>query len=197
MTRYADLTDKDLLPLLNTGDKAAFRELYNRYSRPVYQYITSILDDRQPGNDIVQDIFIDLWERRADLRLSPTAISYLPYLFRAAKNKVIDYIRKKVLHQKYAAEFTAMMSEYSNDSEEVMALNELRSMVEKSIAQLPERSQMAFRLSRYDDLPIREIAKRMNISPRTVENYLTAALKHLRASLGEVMALAVWLGIWR
>jgi RNA polymerase sigma-70 factor (ECF subfamily) len=197
MSRYTDHTDKDLLPLLNTGDEAAFRELYNRYSRPVYQYITSILDDRKPGNDIVQDIFIDLWERRADLHLAPTATSYLPYLFRAAKNKVIDYIRKKALHKKYAAEFTAMMLEYSNDSEEAIALNELRAMIEKSIAQLPERSQMAFRMSRYEGLLIPEIAKRMNISPRTVENYLTKALKHLRGSVGEVMALALWLGIWK
>lgn len=75
-----------------------------------------------------------------------------------------------------------------------MDLKELQQIIEKSLAALPNKCQIVFRMSRMEHRSIRHIAKDMNISTRTVENYLTQALKHLRTSLGEALALVIWLG---
>jgi RNA polymerase sigma-70 factor (ECF subfamily) len=97
------------------------------------------------------------------------------------------------VRKKYAAEFSNFLSNhYDNSAEEAVNLRSLESLIEKRISELPKQCQTAFRLSRMQDESIQAIAQRMNISTRTVENYITKALKHLRANLGELIVLIFW-----
>jgi RNA polymerase sigma-70 factor (ECF subfamily) len=190
MSRYAAHTDEQLVPLLNEGDRAAFSAIYNRHFRLMFRYVYSFAKDAKLSEDIVQEIFFDLWQRHQSISIHSTVTKYL---HRAAKHKVLDHIRSQAIRAGYAADLAAVMSSHSNNVDELMAVSDLQGTIEKSISALPPRQQMAFRLSRFEHVPIPEIAKRMQISPNTVQDYLTKTLAHLRMSLGEFMVVVWWL----
>lgn len=183
-------TDEELLPLLNGGSQAAFGVLYTRYFRKLYHYVRATVHDTRLSEDIVQELFFDLWQRHKTLEPHTLLASYL---YRAARNKVVDHLRAEATRKNYAHEFTTFASTYNNNVDDQLALNDLNAIIEKSISELPPRMQMAFRMSRFEHVPIAEIAQRMNISTRTVEDYLTKTLAHLRISLGEMLVLVWWL----
>ncbi|MEX1241204.1 MAG: sigma-70 family RNA polymerase sigma factor [Cyclobacteriaceae bacterium] len=114
------------------------------------------------------------------------------YLFGAAKFRILTYIRSERVRKEYAAHFAIFSSErLDNSNEELMNLKDLQHSIDTSISELPEKCRSAFRMSRIENEPIPRIAERMNISPRTVENYLTRALKHLRNSLTEYLTIFI------
>lgn len=190
MSRYGEHTDHALLSLLAESDKAAFSEIYHRYFTSMFRYVCSIVKDRKVSEDIVQEIFFELWERHQKLAVHGSLASYL---HRAAKYRVLNFIKSEAVRSRYAAAFSRMTAVHSNDTEDRLAVADLQKSIDESIAELPARVQEAFRLSRYEHVPIPEIAERMKISTHTVNDYLTKALSHLRGSLGEVMALVYWL----
>lgn len=155
-------------------------------SGPCSAYVYSFIKDSKLSEDIVQEIFLELWQRHESLRIHST---FANYLHRAGKNKVLDHIKSQAVRTSYAADLAAVMSSHANNIEELMAMSDLQSTIEKSISVLPARQQMAFRLSRFEHVPIPEIAKRMQISPNTVQDYLTKTLAHLRVLLGEFLVL--------
>lgn len=190
MNRYAAYADDELLPLLASGDSESFREIFKRYGNKMFRFIHSRVRDKEISEDMVQETFTNLWDKRSLLQIQ----SLNSYLFSSAKNAVLLHIRRAAVHSRYEAEFINLMAgQQDNSIDEALRVNDLKAVIESSIAQLPEYCQTAFRLSRYEHVPIAEIAERMNISKRTVENYITTTLKHLRNSLGEFMFLVWWL----
>lgn len=189
MSHVAAYTDEQLLPLLKAGDRAAFSVIYRRHFQNLYQRVASLVKDARLSEDIVQEIFVDLWHRHESLMVRSTLGAYLS---KAARYKVIDHFRSEKLRKDYAAEFSAFVSAHNN-VEEVIRMRELQQSIDYRVSQLPARMQMVFRLSRYEHVPIPEIAKRMQISVSTVNDQLTKALARLRESLGEFMVLLLWL----
>lgn len=189
MNRGRDFSETDLLTLLREGDEAAFLELYLRYGRRLKGYVYQHIHNKELSEDFVQDIFKDLWERRQSL---PQRAPVDKYLFRAAKNQVLNHIRSEGVRKRYAEHFNRFIAgQFDNSNEEAQKVKALQSLIDRGIAQLPETYQQAFRLSRYEHVCIQEIADRMHVSPRTVEGYLTKTLAHLRASLSEFMVLLI------
>ena len=125
-------------------------------------------------------MFVSLWKRRAELNIQTTLE---PYLFGAAKFQILNYFRSEKVKQKYTDHFSLFTAQSNNKVKDLMHLRDLQSAIGKYIQDLPPKCQSAFRLSRFDHKTIDEIAEVMNISPRTVENYLTQALRHLRIKL--------------
>ena len=114
------------------------------------------------------------------------------YLFGAAKHRILSHIRSEGVRKKYAADLALFAAEHiDNSSEELLELKDLQQTIEDRISELPEKCQTAFRMSRMEHEPIQHIAARMNITNRTVENYISQALKHLRTSLGEFLAVII------
>jgi RNA polymerase sigma-70 factor (family 1) len=186
-------TDDDLYQRLRGGDEKAFGMLYDRYAGRLYAYVFGRMRLRDVSFEIVQELFTSLWVRRTELTLR-TSLS--GYLFTAVRYQMSRHIRKSKLFVTYFQEFESFrLSLPDNSNEETVYLHELEDAVERSLKELPQRCEEIFRLSRHEHLSIQEIANKLGISHKTVENQLTVALKHLRGSLREFMvgvAFLVW-----
>jgi len=186
-TMHNGFDHHDILTRLSAGDEKAFECLYDHFARRLYGYVYSRVRLKEPSEEIVQEIFVALWSKRESLHVNGSLESYL---FGAAKYKMLSFMRSEHVRKKYALEFTLFLSNhYDNSVQELADLNDLQQTLNEKIAELPEKCQTAFRLSRIEHEPIPRIAERMNISTRSVENYITQALRHLRTGLGEVLVV--------
>jgi len=170
-----------LFLLLKKGDSKAFEEIFDLYWERVYNYIHIRVGQTDVAFDIVQDIFVSLWIRREAIELH-TSLS--GYLFAMARYQIIGHIKEGYRREEYLKDYGHYMSlQFDTSSEDKVHLDDLNETIEQSIAELPPRCQEIFRMSRFQNLSIDEIASRLDVSSRTVENQLTRALKHLRTSL--------------
>ena len=192
MSRFDD--HSYLLFLLKEGKEKGFKIIYDRYADRLYQYVFRRVKVREVTEEIVQEIFVSLWMRRNTVEITTSLESYL---FASARYALLSYFRSERVRRHYAEHFSAFVAAQAQDNsvEEMMDVKDLERSIDVSMSSLPERCRTAFRLSRIENEPIQGIAKRMNISRRTVENYLARAMKHLRTSLGDFLAVLAWLYI--
>jgi RNA polymerase sigma-70 factor (family 1) len=169
-TPYQLWPDIKLLELLRFDDRNAFELLYNRYASKVFQVAYNLFRDKDVCEDLVQELFIDLWFKRHQLN-----IDNLPaYLKVAIKNRVLVYIRT----QKATLDVTTvdkMMEQYTADSK--LMQDDIARLLEENIAGLPEKCRQIFIMSRKQYLSNKEIATQLNLSVKTVENQITIALR--------------------
>lgn len=177
------------ISLIEAEDEKTFESLYNLFADRLYRYVYCRVRSKAQTEEIVQEIFVSLWRNRRKLEINTSVEAYL---FSAAKYKILSFVRSEKVRKKYAEDFTIFASKhYDNSVEEMTDLMDLQFVINKRIAELPEKCQTAFRMSRIEHEPIPRIAEKMNISTGTVENYISRALKHLRTSLGELLAVVV------
>lgn len=177
-----DSEDSRLLVALQADDPTAFETIYNHMASKLLHYINSRIQNREQSEEIVQEIFVSLWVRRQEIDIHN---SIEAYLYAAAKYQLLNYIRSESVRNKYAEHFALFTSMSSENTEELINLTDLKTAIEEHVSQLPPKCQQVFRLSRFTGKSIQEIADEMSISTRTVENYITQALKHLRQALSQ------------
>ncbi|WP_090609392.1 RNA polymerase sigma-70 factor [Parapedobacter koreensis] len=175
-----DSEDSRLLIALQNGDTDAFDSIYHRMAGKLLQYIHSRIHNKEYSEEMVQEIFVSLWVRRQEIDIHSSIDAYL---YAAAKYQLLSYIRAENVRHKYAEHFAIFASMQSENTEELINLTDLKTAIEEHVSQLPPKCQQVFRLSRYSGKTIPEIAQEMSISTRTVENYITQALRHLRQAL--------------
>jgi RNA polymerase sigma-70 factor (family 1) len=177
MTRVLKhLSDEYLVERLQQADPLAFEEIYERYWAVLYRTAYHKLSSKSVAEELVQDLFATLWQKRSSIKIS-TGLAQ--YLFGAIRNNVISYIRRCAVQDKYRTD----QSVSTNDTEWEVAYNELAARLERALGELPEKTQAVFAMSRYDELPVAEIARLLKFSQKGVEYHLTKALKHLRSHL--------------
>jgi len=178
-----NLENKDLLAALQNGSKTAFETIYHRLADRLLQYIHNRVRDRLISEEIVQEIFVSLYLSQPGFQ-SYSALE--GYLFKAAKYQILNHIRSEKVRQRYTEHLALFVAqEYDNSIEQLMDMNDIKAAIEQHIKQLPPKCQEAFRLSRFMHKSITETAQLMGISTRTVENYITQALRHLRKNLSQ------------
>ncbi|MDR2917927.1 MAG: RNA polymerase sigma-70 factor [Tannerella sp.] len=159
---------------------------FSRMKRFAKEYVISDED----AENIVQDVFVLLWEKREVLEIQ---VSLVPYLFSLVKNKCLDYLRHKVVAEEFKQELSAKLFsleliDYSFSSDE-----EIEKIVIDAVNKLPDRCRQIFIKSRIEGLKYREIADELNISVNTVENQMSIALKKLRIELKDYLPLLIFL----
>lgn len=178
-----DNYDEELLIRhLRQGDEEAFEVLYNRYWEKMLTLAYHRTGSMEIAKELVQDVFANLWRRRHQLRIQTT---FAAYIFSAMKYTVLDYIRSQTVREKYVEAIRKTAIEMDNTTLDFIAYEELNSIFEKEVNKLPEKCQEVFRLSRMEHYSIKEIAEKLHISPKTVENQISKALKVLRANMQE------------
>jgi RNA polymerase sigma-70 factor (family 1) len=185
MTRLNSKSDTDLLKLLADGEKTAFEVLYNRHWSVIYRLARKILEDNEVAKDVVQEAFISLYENALKKEIRDVQA----YLFQAAKFQCFMQLRAGKISEKHLARITRIIS--SNCVEEDFEAEELQSNLNHQIAALPDKCREVFYLSRFESLPNKKIAEKLNISHKTVENQISKALKTLRLSLDKLMVLVL------
>lgn len=159
----------------------AFDRVYELYSHKLFSFVFRILKNEDEANDIVQEVFVKIWESREKLGDFKLLNSYI---FTIAYNNSIDLIRKRINSNKYLDHLkNSSVIQISPATISEIEFNELNIQVEKLIATLPERQKQVYLLHREDGLTYPEIAERLNISKNTVENHMVKALKYLRNNM--------------
>ncbi len=177
--------DEDLLHLLSHSDSKAFNEIYRRYWIVVFRYAVGKVHTQQVAEDLCQDVFVSLWQRRNVLSIQ----NLEAYLVQATKYGVLNYVRLKIQNKK---QFTLAMPNYTaNETEDTAALHNLMSAWEKAIYRLPAKTQQVFRLSKVEDYSNKEIAKELHLTEKAVEYHITKSYKIIRLQLREFIVLAV------
>ncbi|SFO19121.1 RNA polymerase sigma-70 factor, ECF subfamily [Chitinophaga sp. YR627] len=183
MRNYNTYDDAALIDLLQTGDMAAYECIYNKYWPLLYAYVYNRLKSKEITEEIVQEVFFSLWNRRAALQLTQTLSAYL---YTAVKYQIFNYMKADKVRKTYAGAFSRYNDQLQdNSNEEYITYADLANAVEKEVSRLPEKCQQVFRMSRNEHRSIQDIAAALNISHKTVENHLTKALKHLRLAFRE------------
>ena len=178
-----------LVEKVKTGDRKAFNELYKRFYLPLCSYASSFLDFNEI-EDVVQDVFVNIWIRREYI---DTSLSFHGYLLRSVYNTSLNVLKRKDYSREYQSTYRNNIEQMgylfynpdTNDTIQYLYNEDLRANLEAAINALPDRCREVFRLSYIDGLPGKEISSKLNISLSTVENHIYAALKQLRIKLKE------------
>jgi len=181
MARYQDLSDDELIILLKQSDEQALSALYFRYWDKLLLAAANRLETPEEAEEVVQDIFVSLWNRRHQLILRHRLSTYLAV---AVKYPVIDVMDKRYRLRNRQQENEHLEIAYLSPSADAYLLEkELISRIEASISGLPEKCRIVFKLSRQEGKSNKQIAAEMNITESTVEKHLTKALKDIRSDL--------------
>jgi len=176
-----DNITQELLTRLKNGDILAFDYVYEMYSHKLFSFVFKILKNEAEVDDIVQEVFVKIWESRNKLEDYKLLNSYI---FTIAYNNSIDLIRKRISNNKYLEHLKNSAS--INLTPTIISqieFNELNNKVEKLICNLPDRQKQVYLLQREDCLTYPEIAEKLGISKNTVENHMVKALKYLRQNI--------------
>lgn len=172
--------DKQLFLLIAEGDEAAFERLFYRYLPKFQLVIPKIVRDETASNDIIQEIFLNIWINREKL---VEIESPARWIFRVMYNRSLTWAERRNTREKLTRELRS--SPASNDTEEAVFFSETARLVQEAILQLPPQTQKIYRLSRESGLKIPEIATQLSLSPNTVKNALVRAGKLIRDYLGD------------
>jgi len=185
--KYKDFRDDELLLKLSCDDQNAFDEIYRRYWSDMFGSAYNLLREREACMDIVQELFIWLWEHRYSLNV----LSLRPYLLVSVKFKVANYIKKDKVRSSFFDQLKKIEEPYEliEDSVEV---KEMLAIINHFTNQLPDKCRKIFLLSRHEQLSNKEISERLNISVKTVENQMTIALRKLRSSLAKISSFLLF-----
>ncbi|WP_016778070.1 RNA polymerase sigma-70 factor [Anaerophaga thermohalophila] len=162
---------------LSKGNKRVLDEIYNRYHQKIFGFALSYLKNEDDAYDIVQEVFINLWNSRSSLK-KDTRIE--PFIFTATKNAVISLFRKRATEQRYLEYLGSTVVSNNMGTNEQIDYNFLEEQYESLISQMPEKRKEIFILSRKKGLTNKDIASKLGISEKTVENQLTKALAFLK-----------------
>ncbi|NJM15639.1 MAG: RNA polymerase sigma-70 factor [Bacteroidales bacterium] len=177
---------KELLIRLKNGDMAAFDAVYEKYCKRLYGFAIRYLKQKQDAEEIVQDVFIKIWNARETINLSS---SFESFLFTVAYNTTISQLRKRLSEKKYVEHVTALQQPGLDHTSPEESYDHLKQTVQVLLEQLTPRQKEVFLLSRQDNLTHEEIAAKLNISVNTVKNHLVAALDFLRSNLNNSMII--------
>jgi RNA polymerase sigma-70 factor (ECF subfamily) len=176
--------DEELLwPRIRQGDQRAFQELFNAHYENLCFFAHRYLQDRDSTEDLVQEIFVKIWDKADQIDLK-TKIR--PYLYSSVRNACLNQIKHEKVKQEYAS---SKMSSFSFEHSDSMEVMELEDRIAAAIESLPEKCREVFELSRFAGKKYAEIADELDISVKTVENQMGKALRVLRSELQDYYPL--------
>jgi len=179
MHEYNVISDDKLVELIRLEDHVAFQALYQRHWSKLYQSAYNVCRDRETCMDICQEVFIWFWEHRNSLNF---VSSVQGYLIAAVKYKMISHIRKGKVKDNFVVNIKSLSETYTIEGN--IEVKELESIIRDFVNGLPDKCAEIFKMSRNEHLSNKEIAGKLGISEKTVENQITIALRKLKGALG-------------
>lgn len=194
MIKNVTVTDNDLAERLRKGDLEAFDMIYDMYAGKLYAFAMRYLKSGDEAEELVQSVFMKVWEnhRRID-----HSLSFRSYLFTIAYNDICKLFRRQVYLQKYVTETMYENRQSTSETEEGTEYQSLLGEVQRLLASLPESQKKAFIMSKIEGKPSREVANQLGLSPGTVDNYISGALKMLRSRItGKELSVILFVSLF-
>lgn len=189
MSVYSKHSDSELVSLLRSGNRAAYTEIYKRYTAILYSHAYTKLQDREEARDVIQELFTVLWLKRDEIAIETN----LPgYLYCAVRNRVLNAISHRRVESNYFSQFQFNVNEFEAVTDHRVREKELTLLIEKEIAGLPVKMREVFELSRKNNLTRKEIATQLNLSEKTVKNQINNALKVLRVKMEDLFSIILF-----
>lgn len=170
--------DNELILRLREGEESAFRRVFDRYSGELYNFSYTFLKNREQCQEIIQEVFLSVWINRGKL---DDQYPIAALLYTITRRLTLNSLRQISNSRKAMDKLWQNMQQVSNETEELVHLDDLERFTEEAVTKLPKQQQQVFRMSRQQELSYDEIAEELHISRNTVKNHLVAALKSLRA----------------
>jgi RNA polymerase sigma-70 factor (ECF subfamily) len=177
------IADQSLVESIKNSNQGVFELVFNFYYSGLVVYADQIIKHTVISEDIVQSVFMKLWETRETIDIR----SFRSYFIQCVKNRCIDHLRSQQVKNKF--DNRVPESDFLVMDEDLWTKTELSELIEQSVESLPPRCREIFRMSRYENLKITEIADQLKISKRTVETQISKALKILRVKLIDYLSL--------
>ncbi|AUP77418.1 RNA polymerase sigma factor [Flavivirga eckloniae] len=169
-------SDRALVESLKEGKIKAFEKLFNKYSKNLYGFALGYLKSPVEAEGVVQDVFSKVWEKRADLKPEH---SFKSYIFTIALNLIKKIFIKRNKIRTYLNSKEKVI-DFDQSTLSQIDYNFMMKRVMELVSKMPDRRRETFIKSRFDGLSVKEIAKEMNVSPKTVENQITSALRFIK-----------------
>ena len=182
------ISDEELMLEIKADNMFAFDVLYKKYCKRVYKFGYSILKSPEESENLMQDVFLSLWENRHKVEKDSSIKSYV---FTIAYNSAISVIRKKIKESQFV-EYLKSLQVINIDPVNVeIEYNELTKKLDEIVKALPQRQKEVYLMHKVDGLKYSEIAERLHISVNTIENHMSRALKTIRKKLGNYSLIAI------
>jgi len=178
MRRLFD-SDVTLVRQLQKNDQQAFELIFDKYRKKLYYFTLGYLHSQAETEEIIQNVFLSLWENRDMLN---EVYSLQNFLYKVTVNHIYNYLKHELVRKKYADQISGQNHE-DNNSEESILMNDLQHAIDSLVDELPLQQQVIYKLSRHDGLTHAEIAHNLGLSIRSVENQIYRALKFIRGKL--------------
>ena len=182
-----------LIRAFKEGNADAFRKLFDKYHKKLYAYLFRMLNSKEDAEEIVQETFIKIWEKREEFI---EGYSFDGFLFKIAKNSFISLTRKKVNREVFDRHYDIVSEIDQNNYENYIIFNETKEIINSIVNSLPEKRKEIFRLRREENLSRQEIADKLGISIATVDGQLMKANNYLKTELKKysILILILFLG---
>ncbi len=179
MTLNISNSDYNLVEKLRKGDLEAFNQIFQKYGDRIFGFALKYLKSKEETEELVQDVFLKIWENRKKLKKESSLKSYL---FMIAYHNMCKTFKKKQIHEKFKNEIENVSGKSVN-LEDHMEYKSTLEQVDQLIEKLPEKQRIIFIKSRKEGKSTREIADEMNLAPGTIDNQISSALKFLRKNM--------------
>jgi RNA polymerase sigma-70 factor (ECF subfamily) len=178
--------EKSLLERIKNGDKTSFTILFNHYYKDLVAFSFGFIHNLAVSEEIAQDVFIKLWENRQHLEIDRSLKSYL---LKSVQNRSLNWIKHLRIRSEFNNHILAHHPLSENETEKYLLHSELESRLIIALEKIPAETAQSFRMNRFDNMSYPEIAEKLGVSVRTIENRISKALVFLREELKEFLIL--------
>ena len=180
--------DEQIFGQLKEGNQLIFESIFHSYYKELVLYAVRFVELQEEAEEIVQNLFVEIWNKRKELNVHT---SLRAYLFGSVRNTSLNYIKHKKVEYKYREYNDFHIKNENYTEKDILVEEELSSRIENAIEKLPPERKKIFIMSRFEQLKYKEIAQKLNVSIKTVENQMGRALKFLKEELSEFIPLVL------
>lgn len=180
----------DLVQKIKEGDQKSFDEVFYKYSERLYWFAFRYLKNKEDAEEVVQDVFVSLWNNRHNIN---EQLSFSGYLYTIAKNTIFKQNRRNTYDQTFKQYLLNTVDLHQNKTENDLIFEDLRKLADQTIDTFPKQRKLIYKLSRDKGLSYKEIAQTLDISERTVESHIRLALKTLKSTLDQHLIIPLLL----
>ena len=182
MKSRIEISEKTNLLALKNGDVEAFDKLFSDYGKRMYYFAYGYLKSKEEAEEVVQEVFLRIWRNRAQIN---PELSFKAYIFKIAWHYIIELFEQNTRYQAYRHKILEEAVEFTDETNERLNYQMLLEKVESLIQKLPKRQKEILLKRKKEGITVKEIASQLGISPKTVENHLTEAIKNIKSGLGK------------